>query len=145
MPQWSVLGPVLFNVGLYIASLRLLLRQENTNCSMYADDTDLYLNFKPSELTENVSEMERTLVSRWMAVNELKLNSAKTEVMPALPRAQPAVCVIHMIDHGRQQRFQHRRHNALECTASVSARDIADIATFKIHSQTHLFVQHYGP
>ena len=56
---------------------------------MYADDTDLYLNFKPSELTENVAEMERTagLVSRWMAANELKENSANTEVMPALPRA----------------------------------------------------------
>ena len=48
---------------------------------MYADDTDLYLIFKPSELTENVAEMERTagLLRRWMAANELKMNDAKTE------------------------------------------------------------------
>ena len=78
VPQGLVLGPILFNV--YTAALGLLLRQENTNYSMYADDTDLYLIFKPSELTENVAEMERTagLVRRWMAANELKMNDAKT-------------------------------------------------------------------
>ena len=55
---------------------------------MYADDTDLYLIFKPSELTENVAEMERTsgLVRRWMSSNELKMNDAKTEVMLITPR-----------------------------------------------------------
>ena len=86
MPLGSVLGPILFNV--YTAALGLLLRQENTNYSMYADDTDLYLIFKPSELTENVAEMERTggLVRRWMAANELKMNDAKTEVMLIAPR-----------------------------------------------------------
>ena len=86
MPQGSVLGPILFNV--YTAALGLLLRQEKTNYSMYADDTDLYLIFKPSELTENVAEMERTagLVRRWMASNELKMNDAKTEVMLITPR-----------------------------------------------------------
>ena len=54
-----------------------------TNYSMYADDTDLYLIFKPSELTENVAEMERTagLARRWVAANELKMNDAKAEVM----------------------------------------------------------------
>ena len=89
MPQGSVLGPILFNV--YTAALGLLLRQENTNYSMYADDTDLYLIFKPSELTENVAEMERTagLVRRWMAANELKMNDAKTEVMLITPRRMP--------------------------------------------------------
>ena len=67
----------------------LLPRQEKTNYSMYADDTDLYLIFKPSELTENVAEIERApcLVSRWTAANELKINDAKTEVMLITPRS----------------------------------------------------------
>ena len=86
MPQGSVLRYILFNV--YTAAIGLVLRQENTNCSMYADDTDLYLIFKPSELTENVAETERTagLVCRWMAANELKMNYAKTEVMLIIHR-----------------------------------------------------------
>ena len=86
MSQGSVLGPILFNVC--ISALGLLLRQEKTNYSMYADDTDLYLIFKPGELTENVAEMERTadLVRRWMAANELKMNDAKIEVMLITPR-----------------------------------------------------------
>ena len=87
MPQGSVLGPILFNV--YTAAFGILLRQEKTNYSMYADDTDLYLIFKPSELTENVAEMERTagLVRRWIASTELKMNDAKTEVMLITPRS----------------------------------------------------------
>ena len=57
MPQGSVIGPILFNV--YTAALGLFIRKKNTY-SMYADDTDLYLIFKPSELTENIAELERT-------------------------------------------------------------------------------------
>ncbi len=75
----------MFNV--YTAAIGLLLRQEKNNYSMYADDTDLYLIFKPSELTENVAEMERTAdLVRRMAANELKMNGAKTEVMLITPR-----------------------------------------------------------
>ena len=86
MPQGSVVGPILFNA--YTAALGLLLRQENTNYSMYADDTGLYLIFRPSVLTENVAEMERTagLVRKWMAANELIMNGTKTEVMLITPR-----------------------------------------------------------
>ena len=50
--------------------------------------TPMTLIFKPSELTENVAEIERApcLVSRWTAANELKINDAKTEVMLITPR-----------------------------------------------------------
>ena len=102
VPQWSVLGPILFSV--YTAALGLLLRQEETNYSMYADDTDLYLIFKPSGLTENVAKMERTAgpVRMWMAAKVLKMNCAETEVMQITPRrmAMKIECLTMVIgDH----------------------------------------------
>ena len=50
VPQGSVLGPILFNA--YVAPLAKLLQQRNMQHHMYADDTQLYVTFTPSEHTQ---------------------------------------------------------------------------------------------
>ena len=44
----------------HTTAIDLYLHQEDTNCAMYADDSDPYLIFKPSELTANVADNGET-------------------------------------------------------------------------------------
>ena len=48
---------------------------------LYADDTQLYTSFNPTESTEAIKRMEACImeVKDWMACNFLKLNDSKTE------------------------------------------------------------------
>ena len=56
------------------------------NCHLYADDTQLYLNFK-SEVREDVEQASSTMeacirdIDAWMTVNKLKMNRDKTELL----------------------------------------------------------------
>ena len=50
---------------------------------MYADDTQLYLPFKPEDYDTAITQMQNCLadIRRWMNENMLKLNDTKTEFM----------------------------------------------------------------
>ena len=84
VPQGSCLGPLLF--VLYTSELFKIIDQYLPNAHSYADDTQLYVAFKPSsDLSQNaaVAAMESciTAIRSWMAKNKLKLNAHKTEIM----------------------------------------------------------------
>ena len=84
MPQGSVLGPILLT--LYTTPLGAIARKYQLNFHLYADDTQLYMSFKPNNaesLPLVISNIQNCVIDikSWMTANMLQLNMDKTEVL----------------------------------------------------------------
>ena len=84
VPQGSCAGPVVF-LG-YLSSLYDIIERHAPSIAGYADDTQLYLSFNPSDPeAENkaVREIEDCIqdIRAWMLSHKLKLNDDKTELL----------------------------------------------------------------
>ena len=84
VPQGSCLGPVLF--VLYASRLFNILSSHLPKAHTYADDTQLYLSFKPDDMlseTEAINAMQCCIsdVRNWLIKSKLKINDSKTEFL----------------------------------------------------------------
>ena len=84
VPQGSCLGALLFVI--YSSKLFNIVNKHLPNVHAYADDTQLYLGFKPGDyanVTAAVSSIQSCIpdVQSWMMMDRLKLNLDKAEFL----------------------------------------------------------------
>ena len=85
LPQGSCLGPLLYII--YTSKLFKIIEHHLPDAHCYADDTQLYLSFRPtdglSSQIDAIQAMERCIkdIRHWMISNRLLLNDDKTEFL----------------------------------------------------------------
>ena len=91
LPKGSCLGPLLFSI--YTSSLFEIVTKHLPSVHCYADDTELYLAFRPDDRATQdsaVVAMEACIqdVRKWMITDELKIDDGKAEFTLIGTRAQ---------------------------------------------------------
>ena len=105
VPQGSCLGPLLF--VMYTSTLFKVIKCHLHEAHCYADDTQLYVSFKPNDANtqhEAICAMEDCIkdIKNWLIEGRLLLDDGKTEFLVIGTRQQlnklnPSVC--HVGNH----------------------------------------------
>ena len=68
---------------MYVFPIKDVIYKDLFSYHLYADDTQLYSNFKPSEIDNVLSIVSNCThdVNNWMRDNYLKMNNDKTELL----------------------------------------------------------------
>ena len=91
VPRGSVQGPVLFTI--YRTPIGRIIQRHGLTYHLYADDTQLYMAFKPSDATSKCDAKSRIEacvadIRIWINDNSLKLNDNKTELLVIITREE---------------------------------------------------------
>ena len=91
VPQGSCLGPLLFII--YVSKLFKIVEHYLPDAHCFADDTQLYLSFKPlgdTAQADAIQAMEKCIdaVRKWMIQDRLMINDDKTEFLLVGTRQQ---------------------------------------------------------
>ena len=92
VPQGSVLGPILYLM--YTVPLADVVNKHGMNYHFYADDSQIFLSFKPKDPGEPILSKARVEsciqdIIQWMITNKLMLNHEKTELLILHARHRP--------------------------------------------------------
>ena len=103
LPQGSVLGPQWFTI--YTYPIGEIVRKHDLHVHLYADDTQIYMAFKPHEYSSSILHIEHCIeeIRHWMHNNFLKLNDSKTEFLIIGSKHLRAKTVIDNIRIGNEQ------------------------------------------
>ena len=93
VPQGSCLGPLLFVI--YASNLFIFVEKHLLTTDCFADDTQLYLRFKPDDTTcqnDAINAMNKCVddLRNWMITDKLMINDDKTEFLLLGTRQQLA-------------------------------------------------------
>ena len=82
VPQGSVLGPFLFT--LFTGPIGAICRRHGIDYQLYADDTQVYLNFNVTNTTDQKMALKKIEacveeIRIWMIQHRLMMNDSKTE------------------------------------------------------------------
>ena len=127
MPQGSVLGPLLFSV--YCAGLSDVFSKHGIRYHVYADDTQLYVDFPRNDSAFAMDRIRRCVINvkAWLASRCLLLNGAKTEaILFAAPNRMTQPSPLHMDICGSDVR------------TSTNIRDLGVYLDFTMSMTTHV-------
>ena len=103
VPQGSCLGPLLFTI--YASKLFEIIKMHLLEAHAYADDSQLYLSFRPDSFVsemEALNGMEQCVraARAWMIIDKMKMNDGKMEFMIIGTRQQLTKVTIYSLTVG---------------------------------------------